>query len=123
MPSFEITCEDCGQPYTAIRKNAKYCRVCRLLRNAIYLGDRTQTCLICEQDYAPLQRDKLSICGSCNPNSYKHDVEGTCVFCKTKDGRLIHEDIKVCRRCAQDPEQRELFIKALGKKKAQRCAA
>lgn len=123
MAEFEISCEDCGHQYTSIRKNTKYCRVCRLLRNAIYLAAHTQTCVICEKVYAPLVREKLAVCGECNPNAYRHDASGTCSFCGTETQRLIHEDVTVCRKCSQDPEQRELFIKALGKKKAQRCAA
>lgn len=118
MAERTITCEDCGAPYVTKRTNTKYCRLCRLLRNVLYLRDKTSVCIGCDKTYAPLLREKFAVCGDCFPGSWGNDATGRCSFCDTDGVRLLDPDVAVCRDCAQNPDKRELFVKALLKKQA-----
>ncbi len=110
-----IQCEDCGRKYETTRKNTKYCRVCRVFRDLAYLRALTKTCVACDRDFAPMRRDDL-LCGHCDPTTSKQEVEGDCALCQVH-ANLLHADIAVCKGCATDPEKRELFMKALAKKR------
>lgn len=109
-----IQCKDCGADYQTKRGNTLYCRVCRLYRNAIYLRNRTSTCIECESKFAPLETADI-LCGNCDFTLA--GPSGTCAICRQETDRLIHEDIKVCTRCAKDPGQRTIFLRALAKKR------
>lgn len=115
-----ITCRDCGSQRQTRWKNTQYCLVCRYLRNTKYILERgtKATCVECGERFAPLKRDD-KFCAECAPVSRDHPV-GTCALCKSDDVTLLARGIAVCRRCAYDPNQRPLFIAALGKKKRAR---
>lgn len=117
----DITCEDCGLEFQSSRDNAKYCRVCRLFRNLVFIEARTYDCWACGGEFAPLERNQ-KFCGDCNTVRSAHDAPGTCSFCKEKTEQLLHKEVKVCRKCATDPENRQLLIRALHKKKASRAS-
>lgn len=123
MATTTIDCADCGHQYETARKNTKYCRVCRLLRNLSYLKNTTYTCFVCDKDYAPLERQPADwrMCGTCERREWPHDVKGTCALCNDDSDRLIHADIAVCRKCAFDPEKRPLLVKALARKQRERA--
>lgn len=116
MPLIEITCEDCGQPRKTRYKNTKYCRECRLLRNASY-PHRIKKCKACKKQFQPLDRNDY-LCGDHQVESQTHI---TCAFCKTEDTSVL-EDLKVCSACARNPVHRKLFIKALTNNQRDRVA-
>lgn len=107
-----IVCVDCGTDYQTKRKNTKRCRVCQTLQSAMYIKDRVKTCVVCEEKFAPLLSQDY-ICGGCDNSSHAMDAPGTCGFCGETTDRLIHESVKVCRKCSTDPDKRGLLIKAL----------
>lgn len=106
-----IHCEDCGKPRLTGRRNTKYCRVCRLLKNINFIGDRTSECPRCKKRYAPVTRNDL-MCGKCNPRIAQGKPTGICGFCK-EEKDLIDSDIKVCHGCATEPDNRLAFTIAL----------
>lgn len=108
-------CVDCGREFESNRENAKYCYLCRLYRNLVFIADRKYECWACGEKFAPLARsDKF--CGGCNTNTSIHHTEGTCSFCG--EARVVlHEDVSVCLPCATDGEQRKLFVRAIHKKR------
>lgn len=114
MAEFTITCEDCGKEVSTPRRNTKYCIVCRLFRNTVFIGHRTKVCVECEKRFAPLNRGDV-LCGGCDFT--KKFVEGSCALCERKSERLLHPDLKVCSMCATDPDKRTLFQRALAKKR------
>lgn len=123
MPA--ITCADCGHEYKTIRKNTKYCRICRLVRNLDFLQGTVYQCVGCGDEYAPLERTAKTwrTCLECSPrgwDTWSHDHAGTCALCKKDTDKLIHPEISVCRRCAFDPEKREVLYKALLRKRRER---
>lgn len=120
MTERTIKCVDCGAPYTTIRANTKYCKVCSTLRAAEYNRDAAFECEKCQKTFAALpQRSK--VCPDCyKPGTWVHDVTGTCSYCGTETDRLIHELISVCRNCAYDPAQRDTLIKSLARKQRER---
>lgn len=120
MPSLLISCQDCGAEYETTRKNTRYCRVCRVLRNIVYYGPKLSTCWTCEEKFAPYE-DKQVFCGA---HAHKPDqpVRGGCGLCK-KDGPVIHPDILVCYECATSPAERPRLVRALTAKQAKRLAA
>jgi hypothetical protein len=110
-----IQCQDCGADYETVRRNTKYCRVCRMFRDLAYLKALTRECISCDQKFAPLHREDI-LCGNCDPVTSKFHVEGVCGICQVQ-ATLLHKDIAVCKSCATDPGQRTVFIKALAKKR------
>lgn len=113
-----ITCADCGHEHTAKRKNARYCGICRLFRNLIYLGARTSRCASCDGKFSPLHvNDKL--CANCDFSQGK-DGRGNCALCEQKDMPLVKAEVAVCVYCAKDPTRRDVFTRAIGKKRKAR---
>lgn len=110
-----IECADCGAPRLTKRKNTKYCRVCRLIRNIEFIGADTVDCLGCDTPFAPLKRGE-DVCGKCAVAGPAGDPRGTCAFCEVENASLVDSNISVCRVCATDPTKRVLFKKALVKK-------
>lgn len=115
-----IKCADCGEPYTAKRRNAKYCRLCRLFRDLIYLDRRTHECVSCGDRFAPLHsNDKL--CAICDFATKTADAK-KCSFCSEKRA-TVNAEVSVCLGCAKDPKHRRLLIQATGKKRRTRTEA
>lgn len=110
-----ISCADCGAEYETRRTNTKYCRVCRTYRDLMFLGDRSKTCIECDKQFLPLTKKDL-LCGACGSFLAKA-VHGDCSLCGEKTEHLLHDSIKVCRRCATDPEKRVTLLRALAKKR------
>lgn len=111
----EIICADCGAERQARNKNTKYCRVCRLSRNLVYLRKRqtTSTCVLCDTKFAPLQVGD-DLCAKCDYQPESAPVV-VCALCN-ESRRSIDNDIAVCLECAKDPEKRDVFLRALKKK-------
>lgn len=120
MASFSISCADCGSEYETNRKNTRYCRVCRVLRNLIYYGPKLTTCWSCEEKFAPWE-DKQVFCGGCARKADSAPT-GTCGLCK-EETKVIHQDIHVCHTCATDPKSRPKLVRALTAKAERRAAA
>jgi hypothetical protein len=110
-----ITCEACGNERMTRRGNTKYCRTCRLLANLKFLGDRTQKCIVCNEPFAPLQRNE-DMCAACDRDPVAGNPEGHCGFCDKENARLVDEHINVCMECAKEPAKRKLLKGALQKK-------
>lgn len=108
-----IYCADCGAERKARNKNTRYCRVCRLGRNIAFLGQRTNTCWMCEERFAPLSAND-PMCANCDYKSASATV-AECALCHEQAPRVDHE-IAVCIACAKDPKKRPLFARALHKK-------
>lgn len=119
MPDSTFNCVDCRAPSTARRPNAKYCDVCRLWRDLMFVGARRHRCLDCEESFAPTRvADKL--CATCDFIGSRKYAEGECAFCHRSTDPLLCVDVRVCRRCARDPERRSLLIKAVKAKRNSR---
>jgi hypothetical protein len=117
-----IHCEDCGSTYETIRKNTKYCAICRLFRDVMFVGTKKSKCLICEKKYCKTSRNDL-VCADCDVVGSRLHGHGDCALCGATEAKLIRIGVAVCVGCAQDPDQRQTFIKALGRKVAQRKEA
>ena len=115
-------CQDCKGEYTTLHPRAKYCPVCRTYKNVLYLLQRLYDCWACGNQYAPLERnDKL--CGRCSLTvKRRHDTKGTCRLCHEKSEQLLSPEVRICRPCATNPDNRQAFIRALAKKRQQRSA-
>lgn len=113
-----IVCADCGAEAPARNKLAKYCDLCRLVRNVKFIGTGTRKCWACERDFAPRARNDV-LCGSCElPPA--HRVTGTCALCQAP-GDVFSQDIAVCLQCTKDPARRPIFLRALIKKQHSRA--
>lgn len=110
-----MRCDDCGTEFESAKSNAKYCRVCRLLRNVIFIGNKTKECWTCGERFAPLDRND-TFCGKCNTVKSVHDAKGKCVMCKDSSDQLLHRSARVCRSCAYIPDLRPTLARALKKK-------
>lgn len=117
-----IKCVDCGQPYETRRPNTRYCAVCRLYRDLVYLGSRTKVCLDCEERFAPLAVKDL-LCGKCDFIRSKNYADGECALCHGNTSPLLHSDVAVCLVCAREPKRRELLLRAVAKKRSARREA
>lgn len=106
-----IHCTDCGAPRVTARRNTKYCYLCRLLRNIIFVGTRTFKCSVCEKRLQPCDRNQ-DLCCECNPY-LPGSVQGDCKLCGREDVRLLGDTIAVCDRCANDPKMRSKLKAAL----------
>lgn len=110
-------CEGCSAPATAKRRNAKYCTVCRLVKNVMFIKDNSKKCWLCESKFAPLERNDV-FCGTCDEDAPRGNT-GTCSLCQA-EAQLYRDDISVCVPCMKDPEQRPLLLRALRKKQRAR---
>lgn len=113
------TCEDCGHEYQSKRANAKYCGVCRLFRDLVYHGKRKQTCLDCGERFAPFKSGER-LCSNCDFIGSANYAAGACALCKHSTHPLLSTDIAVCLGCARDPDKRDIFTKAVAKKRQSR---
>lgn len=111
MAERTIECKDCGSPFPTTRSNAKYCRVCRLYRNLVFLRDSTFECAACGTTVAPVVRDGW-VCSTCDPTMGCSDVTGCCSLCSI-DAKLPYEELAVCEECLNSPDQRRLLVSAL----------
>lgn len=114
MALHDIHCEDCGRPRSTRYKNTKYCLVCRLFKNLNYIGTQTRKCPVCNNRFAPLNRNEL-MCGECNTKIAVGQPHGVCGFCG-EDTDLLLDDVRVCHPCATDPKNRDTFLVAMAKK-------
>lgn len=119
MTELTIECADCRHSHTAHRKNAKYCGVCRLFRDLIYLGGRRSRCASCDEKFAPLNvNDRL--CATCDLEMHPPKDLGDCALCDAENTVLVRPGIAVCVTCAKDPKHRDVFTRAVGKKRKTR---
>lgn len=110
-----INCADCGRPRKTKRSNTKYCYPCRLLRNVAWIGLTQAKCEVCQNRFAPLERNAY-LCGNCDTRRAPGDPKGTCALCHAEDVPLVDRDVSVCRACATSIEKRPTFHAALIKK-------
>lgn len=110
-----IVCADCGRDYETVRRNTKYCSLCRLLRDLLFVDRATTKCWICSEVFAPIERREKS-CGSCCYKAAKNGV-AECAFCHQEKPR-VNAGIAVCHGCARDPELRGKLMNSLMKKVA-----
>ncbi len=114
-----ITCQDCGAARRDVAyKTTRYCESCRLLRNLLFIGERTYQCTECKDNFAPIARGDR-YCGECSLGSNRM---GECALCGAASSELLRPSIAVCTRCARDPKQRVRLVKALRKGQANRKA-
>ncbi len=107
-----ITCQDCGAARQDVAyKNTRYCESCRLLRNLLFIGERTYQCAECTNDFAPIARGDRW-CGHCALGSNR---KGECVLCSSASSERLRPSISVCKACARDPKQRVRLVKGLRK--------
>jgi hypothetical protein len=116
MTAHEKQCADCGASFTSRQPNARYCYLCRLDRNLMFIGERTSECWRCAKRFAPLSRNDR-FCGHCYRTGTAHSVEGTCVLCHKESPNLLHADVSVCGPCATDPDNRRVLLRAVAKKR------
>lgn len=115
---YQINCDDCGTEHVARRKNVRYCGVCRMFRNLVYLGNRKAKCSSCETKFAPLTAND-QLCASCDFLS-ESNPKGACAFCSSVDVPLIHPELAVCLACGKDATIRSKVTAAIGKKRRAR---
>ncbi len=114
-----ITCEDCGTTRSNVAyANTRYCESCRLLRNLLFVGERTYQCAECKADFAPIARGDRW-CGGCALGS---NQAGDCALCKGEEAERLRPSIAVCKGCARAPKQRVRLVKALRKGQTNRRA-
>lgn len=106
---YNVTCAECSAPVETKRKNTKYCGVCRLYRNLIYLQGKTTTCWACDERFLLADRADR-VCPDCLPSTAH---TGACAVCNRDDQQMVTSDVAVCRRCIHAPEHRKTIIKAL----------
>lgn len=106
-----IICEDCGSPYDTVRRNTKYCNVCRLTRDLKFLTTRTSKCWLCDKEYAPTH-SKDELCSECEPKR-RHHGQGECRVCGTPDSRLYIPEVAICTTCMRNPQQRREIVQLL----------
>ena len=117
-----IKCQACGQPTQAKRKNTKYCGVCRLVNQLLYLRGRTRKCVVCNKKFALLEMSE-QVCGNCQLQAqYEHPENPECGFCH-RPRKPIQQEVAVCLPCAHAPANREAMTKAIIKKQQERANA
>lgn len=121
MKTFPIECADCKHHHVAHSPKAKYCNVCRIFRDLAFVNSTTKPCFMCGDQFAPMSRKDM-LCSKCD---YTHLVHGTgdCGLCKATSTSTIRSDIAVCLDCARDPKKRQIFSRAIAKKRAERMEA
>lgn len=115
-----IDCADCSHPYVTIRKNTKYCALCRLDRNLTFVGGAKGKCQRCGEKFAPLERQG-KLCGPCSVRFLNAQLAeiGRCIFCKSEDVKLLGHGIACCHQCSTDPQKRSnLHTKVVAKAQA-----
>lgn len=116
-----IQCADCSSDTKTVRSNTKYCGICRLYRDLLFLGTRTYKCFACDTPFAPLSVNG-HLCPNCDVFNHALDSAGVCAFCATESEKLIRSDVSVCRDCAGDPANRKTLVAALRQKQDARKA-
>lgn len=114
-----IACEGCQYSYDAVRRNTKYCDVCRLVRDLGYVAMATSNCWVCDAEFAPLF-PKDEACGKHAYAPLRHG-KTECVFCGDT-ALAVRSDVAVCNICARNPEHRRKLYGSLIKKQAARRA-
>lgn len=114
METTRIECGDCGSPFDAKRKNAKYCQLCRAIRDFKFMTTWTKDCWVCSKEFAPAYRKDL-MCAECDDLRRSYNVDGACVFCG-EESVLWHEQAHICWPCVKNPELRSKVLHALLKK-------
>jgi hypothetical protein len=122
---YELTCQECGVPHEVIRKDAKWCPSCRLLRNlewAVAKFKRARRCRSCGELYRPfrpLNRDAAT-CGACIERADRRDPVHTCPLCRR--GTAGVDGVPVCWHCVKSPDFQPKLLKALRKGRRERAA-
>ncbi len=111
MDPTTIACADCRAPRLAKIANTKYCHVCRLLRDAKFVGSTVTKCFVCDKTFARVVR-RDTMCASCDDLRRSYNVDGTCGLCK-QPGVLWRAEVAICVSCLRDPEKRGPMIRAL----------
>lgn len=105
-----ISCATCHATCQASRPNAKYCPLCRLLKNCEYVAEKTVDCWGCNKEFAPTYAKEI-LCGDCHVHGAP-PAPVECAFChETKEPVIT--GVKVCNRCARDPKLRRRFVGSL----------
>lgn len=117
MATMSKQCQDCGTRFTTERANAKFCGVCRLLKNLDFINDFTVKCWQCDETMSPLERGDKT-CGRCGYAPKKHGV-AECVQCH-EERPQIAKDVPVCHKCAKHPDHRKWLLRAVRKKVSER---
>lgn len=107
-----ITCSDCGRERKTRNKTTKYCLLCRYARNLKWLKETTVECALGDHRFAPLKRGD-EVCGKCDMITSDFEPIADCSFCDRKEVPIVCEDIRVCKHCATDPDQRKKFRNAV----------
>lgn len=113
MATMSKQCQDCGQRFDTRRDNAKFCSVCRTLKNLDFINDFTVPCWQCGERMSPIERGDKT-CGNCGYAPKKHGID-VCGFCN-EEHPIIAKDVAVCHRCAKIPSLRKDLLKAMRKK-------
>lgn len=98
-----IECEDCGSQQETARSNTLYCSFHRFLRNFMFARsaeNNTHVCRWCEKKFMRVMNNQ-GYCAECFP-PYPTKKSCKCLYCKQEKGQ-IHDDIHICRKCADDP--------------------
>lgn len=116
MALMTINCATCGAPRKTRQPHTKYCVVCALVRDLMYVAQNaiTATCLLCERDFLPLKRGER-LCGKCYEVVASDSTRGECVLCG-RERKLLRDEIRACHRCARAPKHRADLIRKLVKK-------
>lgn len=111
-PPHSISCADCGATYETKRKNTRYCAVCRLRKDLLFITTRVQKCWDCGATFAPLNSDDV-LCSECEPRRTRY-TDGKCNVCSSDPTTLLIPGVAICTRCARAPELRPTIVQKLG---------
>jgi hypothetical protein len=120
MAEYNITCVDCGGPYTARRSDAKKCASCRLLGILTWSAKKfgKRKCRACKAVFKPW-RAADQLCADCDTAAQKPGIPAvTCVICR-KDAPMF-ERCPVCAHCVKSPARQPVVLRALQKGRAYR---
>jgi hypothetical protein len=116
------SCEDCGLDFTTRYPHAKFCHLCRLLRDFKFLdktGRAVKPCMLCDERYARItSHDKF--CADCDDHPAL--IPGTCVICDDEVASLHHPTGPVCLRCLRHPDERLPIMRKLTQSRRWRIA-
>lgn len=107
-----IKCIDCGADYSTKRRNTKYCAICRLRKDLLFLTTRTVQCWDCEAIFAPINSADV-LCAECEPSRKRYGV-GECKLCEAPQSTLLIPGLAICTKCVRDPKRRATVVQKLG---------
>jgi hypothetical protein len=126
--SYELNCVTCGCPTTAVRKNARHCHPCGVLKVLTYLRSRykrPRKCMGCEARFRPASQNDIALCYSCATAAHGHPPKArkdtVCVFCS---GTVLVGSLhrKICTPCMKNPIRQDEIAALLSKQQVTRIA-